>query len=149
MYGSKWIRIGCLLAALGVATGAFGAHGLKTHLDTSQAFNLEESAKILDTWDTGVHYLLIHSIAIVLTGLLSVHICSRFLTAAGSCFTAGVIGFSVGLILYNTILVTSGAKLIPLVALVVPLGGVCFILGWICLAAALWKGKCSVPAKQP
>ena len=148
MYGSKWIRVGCLFAAAGVATGAFGAHGLKTHLETSKAFNLTETTKILDNWDVGVHYLLIHSIAIVLTGLVSVHLCSKFLTAAGSCFTAGVVGFSGGLFLYNTILVTNGTKLIFIVALVVPQGGICFILGWIFLAIALWKGECSAAVKQ-
>ena len=143
MYGSKWIRVGCLFAAAGVATGAFGAHGLKTHLETSEAFDITETTKILDNWDVGVHYLLIHSIAIVLTGLVSVNLCSKFLTAAGSCFTAGAVSFSGGLLLYNIILVTKGTKLIAIVAFVVPLGGICFILGWIFLAIALCKGECS------
>jgi uncharacterized membrane protein YgdD (TMEM256/DUF423 family) len=145
MYGSKWIRIGSIFAAIGVSCGALGAHALKTHLAADNTFDAETTQKILDNWSTGVMYLLIHSIAIILTGLISVNICSKLLTYAGSFFTAGIIGFSGGLLIYNATLVISGAKILPIVIAAVPLGGISFIIGWCCLATSLWTGKsCSI-----
>jgi len=145
MYGSKWIRIGSIFAAIGVACGALGAHVLKTHLTAGNTFDTETTQKILDNWSTGVMYLLIHSIAIILTGLISASVCSKLLTYAGSFFTAGTIGFSGGLLIYNATLVISGTKILPIVIAAVPLGGISFIIGWCCLAASLWTGKtCSI-----
>ena len=145
MYGSKWIRIGSIFAAIGVACGALGAHVLKTDLTTGNTFDTETTQKILDNWSTGVMYLLIHSIAIIRTGLISASVCSKLLTYAGSFFTAGIIGFSGGLLIYNATLVISGTKILPIVIAAVPLGGISFIIGWCCLAASLWTGKtCSI-----
>jgi uncharacterized membrane protein YgdD (TMEM256/DUF423 family) len=141
MYGSKWIRIGSILAAIGVACGALGAHALKTRLTTDPTFDVETTQKILDNWSTAVQYLMIHSIAIILTGLVSVNVCSKLLTYAGSFFSAGIIGFSGGLLIYNVALVISGTQILPIVVVAVPLGGICYIIGWCCLAAALWKGN--------
>jgi uncharacterized membrane protein YgdD (TMEM256/DUF423 family) len=145
MYGSKWIRIGSIFAAIGVACGALGAHALKTHLTTDPTFDVETTQKILDNWSTAVQYLMLHSIAIIITGLVSVNVCSKLLTYAGSLFSAGIIGFSGGLLIYNVSLVISGTKILPIVIAAVPLGGICFIIGWCCLAAALWTGNaCSI-----
>ena len=141
MYGSKWIRIGSIFAAIGVACGALGSHALKTHLTANTTFDTETTQKILQNWSTGVQYLLIHSIAIILTGLVSVHVCSKLLTAAGSFFTAGSIGFSGGLLIYNATLVISGTEILPIVIVLVPIGGISFIIGWSCLAASLWTGN--------
>ena len=141
MYGSKWIRIGSILAAIGVTCGALGSHALKTHLAANTTFDPETTQNILQHWKTGVQYLLIHSVAIILTGLVSVHVCSKLLTAAGSFFTAGSIGFSGGLLIYNATLVISGTEILPIVIVVVPIGGISFIIGWSCLAASLWTGN--------
>jgi uncharacterized membrane protein YgdD (TMEM256/DUF423 family) len=141
MYGSKWIRIGSISAAIGVTCGALGAHALKTHLVADTMFNPETTQEILDNWSTAVQYLLIHSIAIILTGLVSVNVCSKLLTYAGSFFAIGIIGFSGGLLIYNTTLVISGTKLLPIVIVAVPLGGISFIIGWCCLTASLWTGS--------
>lgn len=143
MYGSKWIRIGAMTGGLGVSIGALGAHAVETSLQKKTAggeITNESMIKILENWSTATDYMMYHSVAIVLVGLVAIHICSRLLTYAGSFFTAGIAGFSLGLLLYNTLWMTSGMKAIFLVAVVVPLGGVCFILGWICLAASLWTG---------
>lgn len=146
MYGSKWIRIGAISGALSVSLGALGAHLVKSSLQKSTDSGTlapEVTARILENWGTATEYMMYHSIAIVLVGLVSVHVCSRLLTYAGSFFTAGIVGFSLGLLLYNTLWMTSGPKPPPvfLVAAVVPLGGVFFIVGWVCLAASLWTGK--------
>jgi len=145
MYGSKWIRLGAIFAAIGVACGALGAHALKTHLAADTTFDAETTQKILGNWSTAVQYLLFHSIAIILTGLVSVNVCSKLLTYAGSFFTAGIIGFSGGLLIYNAMLVISGIKILPIVIAVVPVGGISLIMGWCCLAAALWtSNSCSI-----
>ena len=141
MYGSIWIRIGSIFAAIGVTCGALGAHALKTHLAANTPFDPEMTQTILQNWSTGVQYLLIHSIAIILTGLVSVNVCSKLLTYAGSLFTAGIVGFSGGILIYNATLVISGIKILPIVIAVVPVGGISFIIGWVCLAASLWTGN--------
>ncbi len=144
MVGSKWVRIGAISGALGVSVGALGAHAVKTSLETkAQAGEIAEEivTRTLANWATATEYMMYHSIAIILVGLVSAYVCSRLLTYAGSFFTAGIVGFSLGLLAYHLILLSSGTKVILLVAAVVPLGGICFILGWCCLAAALWTCK--------
>ena len=153
MYGSKWIRIGSISGALGVSFGALGSHAVKSALQAkteSEGMTGELMTRILENWSTATQYMMYHSIAIVLVGLVAIHVCSKLLTYAGIFFTTGIAGFSLGLLLYNTILMTTGTKAVLLVAAVVPLGGVCFILGWICLAAALWTGnnKCQATPKS-
>ena len=144
MYGSKWIRIGAICGAIGVSFGALGAHAINTSLqnkvDAGDMTN-EVMDKVLENWSTATEYMMYHAIAIVLVGLVSVQVCSKLLTCAGSFFTAGIVGFSCGLLIYNIVLMTTGTKIIILVAAAVPLGGVCYIVGWLCLAASLWTGK--------
>ena len=43
MHRALWIQYGCLSAAVAVATGAYGAHGLKTRV---------ADEKLLKTWET-------------------------------------------------------------------------------------------------
>lgn len=152
MYGSKWIRIGSISGALGVSFGALGSHAVKSALQAkteSEAMTGELMTRILENWSTATQYMMYHSIAIVLVGLVAIHVCSKLLTYAGIFFTTGIAGFSLGLLLYNMMLMTTGTKVVLLVAAIVPLGGVCFILGWICLAAALWTGnRCQARPKS-
>jgi len=120
MYGSKWIRIGAITGGLGVSIGALGAHAVETSLQKKTAggeITNESMIKILENWSTATDYMMYHSVAIVLVGLVAIHICSRLLTYAGSFFTAGIAGFSLGLLLYNTLWITSGMKAIFLVGL--------------------------------
>lgn len=58
---SNWLTVGCINGALAVATGAFGAHGLKARIQDKQ---------LLDIWSTASHYHLIHSIAICLSSIV-------------------------------------------------------------------------------
>ena len=50
-----WIRLTALSGALAVMLGAFAAHGLKGSL----------SAQMLDTYQTGVLYHFIHTLALL------------------------------------------------------------------------------------
>lgn len=119
----RLVLTGAILGFLGVAVGAFGAHGLKNVLD-------EEAMEI---YHTGVQYHLVHVLAILFAALLSDKLQGtrgeRDAFRAGWCFAAGILLFSGSLYL----LAVSGIK--PLGA-VTPLGGVLFLAGWGLLAAA-------------
>lgn len=119
-----WFLSGALLGGLGVAAGAFGAHGLRAHFEANgQAAN----------WETAVRYGLFHAVALlvvaVATGLPAATACRRRLWAAGACFTVGTAIFS-GLL---AILAYTGLRIL---GAVVPIGGVLLVAGWAMLFAA-------------
>ena len=114
-----WIVVGALLGAMGVAFGAFGAHGLRSRV----------APDLLAVFETGVRYHLIHALALVGVGFAAMRWSGPWLSAAGWLFLAGVIVFSGSLY----VLVLTGARWLGAVT---PLGGVSFILGWLALAVA-------------
>lgn len=120
------LRIFLLLAAFagftGVGLGAFAAHGLKTRL----------SAEYLAVFQTGVHYQLVHALALFGVALLVAHLPGRLLTAAGSLFALGILLFSGSLYA----LTLSG---IGKLGMITPLGGLAFLGGWLCLGLAAWR----------
>ncbi|MGH8435754.1 MAG: DUF423 domain-containing protein [Pseudomonas sp.] len=122
------LRLFVLLAAFfgfsGVALGAFAAHGLKSRL----------SAEYLAVFQTGVHYQLIHALALLAVALLSLQLPGRLLTAAGSLFALGVLLFSCSLYL---LALTGIGKL----GIITPFGGLAFLAGWVCLGMAAWKAQ--------
>ena len=68
----------------GVALGAFAAHGLKSRL----------SADYLAIFQTGVHYQMLHALALFGVALLSAHLGGRLVGIAGGFFVAGILIFS-------------------------------------------------------
>lgn len=113
------MSVGAWLAMLGVALGAFGAHALKEKI----------SPAALEIWHTGVLYHLVHAIALILVGLISVHTDNKLVRNAGWLFVAGIAIFGgslYGLALSDVTLKWLGA--------ITPIGGVCFLSGWACLA---------------
>ncbi|OOC63032.1 DUF423 domain-containing protein [Paenibacillus ihbetae] len=121
-----FIAWGSVLMALSVAIGAFGAHMLEGKI----------SADELAVYETGVHYHMIHGIAVLVAGILAGTLGeSRKLFWAGTLFIAGVIIFSGSLY----VLSISGIKWLGAIT---PIGGVAFIAGWITLlSAALSRSK--------
>ncbi|MBD9413817.1 DUF423 domain-containing protein [Pseudomonas sp. PDM16] len=117
------LRVFLLLAAVagftGVALGAFAAHGLKGQL----------SAEYLAVFQTGVHYQLVHALALFGVALLAERLPRRLVTAAGSLFVVGILLFSGSL---YALTLSSLGKL----GMITPLGGVCFLAGWLCLGLA-------------
>jgi uncharacterized membrane protein YgdD (TMEM256/DUF423 family) len=111
----NWIVVGALWGFLGVALGAFGAHGLKS-VATEQG---------LAWWETGARYHLVHALALVLLGLLEQHRPGG--GAAGWAFLLGSAVFSGTL--YAMAL---GAP--RFLGAVTPIGGVGMLLGWLLLA---------------
>lgn len=106
----------------GVALGAFAAHGLKSRL----------GADYLAVFQTGVHYQLIHALALIGVSLLALHVPSRLLGAAGGLFVLGIVLFSGSLYLLT---LTGIGKL----GIITPFGGTAFLAGWICLILAVWN----------
>jgi uncharacterized membrane protein YgdD (TMEM256/DUF423 family) len=112
-----FFMIGSILAGLAVATGAFGAHGLKRIV----------APEMLDTWEKAVRYQMYHALALLILAwaLTNWPAQARLLSLGGWLFLAGVSLFSGSLY----ILVLSGIKWLGAVT---PIGGVAFVAGWLC-----------------
>lgn len=119
----KMAATGAFLMLLSVALGAFGAHVLEPIIGPDA----------VGTYETGVHYHMIHGIAMILaaaaSGLGGDHNRLRW---AGRLFLIGIVLFSGSLYLLST---AGWSWLGP----VTPLGGVAFLAGWLMLALGVLK----------
>jgi len=117
------IQIAALLGGLGVAIGAFGAHGLRAMLEASGRF---------DTFETAVRYQFYHALALLAVGiLLQVKPEMRELGTVSWFWLIGIVLFSGSL---YTLCFTGITKL----GAVAPIGGLSLIAGWIAL---LWAAR--------
>lgn len=114
-----FLIVGTVLGGLGVALGAFGAHGLKKIV----------SPDVVATYQTGVQYQMYHAFAILLVGLLLDRWASSYLHYAGFCFLTGIVLFSGSLYLITSFYARS-ATVPTAVGIITPIGGLFFILGW-------------------
>lgn len=109
---------------LGVAAGAFGAHGLAPYFA-----RYPELAK---SYDTAVRYHLFHGLALLLVAGISGRNPSSLTNTAGYLLFFGVLLFSGSLyLLVFTRLRWLGA--------ITPLGGLAFLAGWLCLFIAAYR----------
>ena len=115
----NFTRIGAISGALGVALGAFAAHVLRHNL----------ASDMMEVWDLGARYQMIHAPAILLVGLGAGAARPRLQQAAGWLFTIGTVLFSGSL---YTLALTG----VDVWGAVTPLGGASFIAGWVVLAIA-------------
>lgn len=116
-----WVRWESLLMFLGVALGAFGAHGLKASL----------SLEAQEIYRTAVLYHLIHGLALVGVGWLQTskpH--ETMIPWAGWAFVLGIVLFSGSLYLLSI----TGVKKFGMVT---PVGGLAFLAGWVFLALSV------------
>ena len=109
------VRIAAALCFLAVALGAFGAHALRSTI---------ESHGMTDVWNKAVLYHFVHAVALLVLALYAT-------TNRGAWWLlcAGVFLFS------GSLYVMALANLRWLGA-ITPLGGVCFLLGWAWLVVA-------------
>jgi len=105
-----WVMTGGIVGFVGVALGAFGAHGLKDII----------SQEMLEIYKTGVFYQLIHAVAILTIGLFS----KEKLLISASFFLIGIILFSCSLFAYSL-------TQIKVLTFITPLGGISFLIGWL------------------
>ena len=107
-----------VLGFLGVALGAFGAHGVKGFLADAP-----DAAARLAWWDTASKYHLIHALAVGLAAVLAAHVEGLTPKLAAWLFTLGIILFSGSL--YAMTL--SNVKVLGAVT---PVGGLLLLAGW-------------------
>ena len=114
--------LGAVAAFIGVALGAFAAHGLKNRLDPA----------MLATFEIGVRYQMYHALALLGVAWAATRWPGAWVNASGWLFVAGIIVFSGTLY----VLALTGTRWLGAVT---PLGGLAFLAGWICLAWATMK----------
>jgi uncharacterized membrane protein YgdD (TMEM256/DUF423 family) len=108
---------------LAVGLGAFGAHALKQRL----------APEMLQAYQTGVEYQLVHTLALIGVALLAMKYEGQALwNWSGYLFIAGMVMFSGSLYLLST----QGWRWLGPVT---PLGGLCFMAGWACFMVAAWR----------
>lgn len=108
---------GALSGFLAVAAGAFGAHALREKL----------APEMMQIWQTAVLYQVIHSLALLFTGLAAAWKPEVAWCCPGWCFASGIVVFSGSL--YT--LAFTGEKWLGAVT---PFGGGAFLVGWASLA---------------
>ena len=125
------VALGAALAGIGVAIGAFGAHGLQGRV----------TPDLLSVFEIGVRYQMYHALALVLLGLFAGRGPSPApiemppgAAPAAWLFVAGIVLFSGSLY----VLVLTGTKWLGAVT---PVGGLAFLAAWVMFArAALLRG---------
>lgn len=118
MKKQHFVTIG-ILGVIAVILGAFGAHALKAVLTEAQ----------LSTFQVGIRYHFLHTLAIFGVAILSKNNDSKRLNLAISFFIIGIILFSgsIYLLACKDIL---GIESWKFLGPITPIGGTFFILGW-------------------
>jgi len=102
---------------LGVALGAFAAHGLKATL----------APDLMAVFETGVRYQMYHAFALFAAAWGLRQWQTRAFAIGGALFAAGIVIFSGSLYL----LAFTGTRWLGAIT---PLGGLMFLAGWLCIA---------------
>ena len=119
-----FVLAAAIFGSLGVAAGAFGAHGLEDRL----------TPDALEIWKTAATYQMYHALALLGAAWLAHEVPSTAATTAGWCFIGGILVFSGSLYL---LALTGVGKL----GAITPFGGLALIAGWIAIfVAALSMG---------
>ena len=123
-FDKKIVVTACILAAVTIAIGAFGAHGMKKMV----------SLQALSTFETGVRYQMYHVLALLILG---------FAVAVPANTRKWVFRFFIfGMILFSgSIYLLALAEVLPFnvsfLGPVTPIGGLLLILGWLRLGYGL------------
>ena len=134
----KILLWGIAFALIGVMLGAFGSHALKSVLAPDK----------LQSFETGVRYQLIHSLALIALSIYcQINKTNDFLNKgigwAAHFFIVGAFLFSgsiYGLALLSVIHPSWAFVLGP----VTPIGGLFFMLGWASWARVVWLNKVDI-----
>ncbi len=119
----RWpLVVGSVAMALGVALGAYGAHGLATWAP----------AERVATWNTAVLYHLIHGLALIVAGMW---------VSRGRAFVLAAVAFCIGLLLFSGSLYALVLSGLTGLGAVTPFGGVAFLTGWGALAIGFGRER--------
>ncbi len=121
---AKIIAAGAAFAGIGVALGAFGAHGLKDRL----------TPDLLEIYHTAVQYQFYHSFGLILLGLF---VAQRGEAGGGA---GAAWAFVIGILLFSGslyVLALTGTKWLGAIT---PIGGVAFMVGWALFVWTAIKG---------
>ncbi|MCZ6629123.1 MAG: DUF423 domain-containing protein [SAR324 cluster bacterium] len=121
---NRWIVLAALLAALGVAMGAFGAHVLKLWLPLQK----------MTIFETAVRYHLFHTLALLACGVL---ITTHPAHAAGLRWVAGLL--TAGIVLFSGGLYAAALSDLDPFMWATPVGGLAWIAAWLLLAYLFWR----------
>ncbi|HTM58446.1 MAG TPA: DUF423 domain-containing protein [Candidatus Udaeobacter sp.] len=116
----RFAAIGAWLGLAAVATGAFGAHALRSRIDPIH----------LQTFETAVRYHILHALALLAVGLSGERAHRPLLNGSGILFIVGIALFSGSLYA-----LAIGAP--RWIGILTPFGGVALMGAWACLGAAL------------
>jgi uncharacterized membrane protein YgdD (TMEM256/DUF423 family) len=119
-----FFALGAISACIAVATGAFGAHGLRSRV----------TPEMVAVFDTGARYQMYHALALIAPAWAAARWPGAAVTWAGWLFVAGTVIFSGSLYA----LVLTGVKGLGAVT---PVGGLLFLAGWLALAWAALRGS--------
>ncbi len=114
--------LGAISAGLGVAIGAFAAHGLRGRI----------TDEMLAVFETGARYQMYHALALLAVALASARWPGPALSGAGWCFVVGTILFSGSLYALSV----TGVRVLGAIT---PLGGLAFLAGWILVITHVWR----------
>jgi uncharacterized membrane protein YgdD (TMEM256/DUF423 family) len=117
-----FVLLGSLAAFLGVALGAFAAHGIKNKL----------SPDMFNIFEVGVRYHMYHALGLFAVAAVAGRWSGPWVTAAGWLFVFGIVIFSGTLYL----LAMGGPRWLGAIT---PIGGLSFLAGWLLLAWAVWR----------
>lgn len=108
-----------ILGAIGVAAGAFGAHGLEGKVEP----------RLLEVFETAARYQMYHALALLGVAWIAGQTQSTAASVAGWSFIIGVLIFSGSLYLMTF----TGMRWLGAIT---PIGGTALIVGWIALVFA-------------
>jgi uncharacterized membrane protein YgdD (TMEM256/DUF423 family) len=117
-----FMRAAALSGAMAVTLGAFGAHGLKPHLDEYQ----------IGIWEKAVLYQFVHTLVVLALALYMMQ------QGVGSNMRWSALLMLLGILMFSGSLYLLAVRhLLPFsvswAGPVTPIGGLCFIAGWVML----------------
>ena len=107
-----FFRIAAALGFLAVALGAFGAHWLRSTI---------ESHDMLEVWNKAVLYHFVHAIALLALALY------------GTVNRGAWLLLFAGILIFSASLYTMALTNLRWLGAITPLGGLCFLAGWMWL----------------
>ncbi len=117
------LRLAAICGFVAVALGAFGAHGLKSHWEST--LEVSEAAYRIDIWKTAVFYHLAHAVVLLVLA---------FACPAVQEGKRATWSFFLGINIFSGSLYMLAITGIKWMGAITPIGGVFLLLGWLLLA---------------